>query len=194
MSPISGLMANLTPRAIAHNAALPHDEARLKYRGLKSNTVGTFDDFRDGVTDYVIYHHSECVARGGRLSPSEAWGRGKTIIETEYRRRHGDIVTAFNDARDGTNGSMRAILDLICESMKADAVAAYTTNEFDRAISPASWSERVLAVRDFIAECGPYLRADIRTAEPERYARDIRQLLEAYLEGLKSVSSMYRRL
>ena len=38
---------------------------------------------------------------GGRLPASVARSQAKEILEREYKRRHGDIVTAYNDAHDG---------------------------------------------------------------------------------------------
>ena len=54
------------------------------------------------------------------MSRTDATGKAKEIVEQEYRRRQGDIVTAYNNAHDGTNGGLRAILDIIAEKLKAE--------------------------------------------------------------------------
>ena len=106
MSSINNLLAELDERTIAQRIGIPHDEARMRY-SLRSNTVGSFDEFNWIIADYYTKHFTACVSHGGNLSASEAASRAKELLEREYRRRGGDIVTAYNDAHDGTNGGLR---------------------------------------------------------------------------------------
>jgi len=64
----------------------------------------------------------------------DAYGKVKKLLENEYRKKREDIVSAFNDAHDGTNGGLRVVLDTIAESLKAGAVENYVTSIFDRTI------------------------------------------------------------
>jgi hypothetical protein len=158
-----------------------------------SNTVGNFDEFTDRIADYYNYHFTTCISGGGKLAKSEAAGRAKELLEQAYRRRNGDIVTAFNDAHDGTNGGMRIILDTIAEGLKAEAVERYTRDVFDRHVAPSSWPDKVEIIRQFITHCGPMLSSSVSASQPERYARDYQSLIKAYVEGLQQVSSVFRR-
>ena len=92
MPSITGLLNEIDERTIARREGLPHDEARIRYP-LRSNTIGNFDEFSNAIADYYNYHFTACVSRGGHLSRSEAAGRAKELLEKEYRRRNGDIVT-----------------------------------------------------------------------------------------------------
>ena len=65
--------------------------------------IANYDEFRDITADYYNYHYTRCVTNGGRFSGGEARSAARTILENEYRRRRGDIVSAFNDAHEGTN-------------------------------------------------------------------------------------------
>ena len=118
MATIDLLLAALNERTIARQVGIPHDEARMRYP-LRRNTVESFNDFTDLLADYYNFHFTACVSNGGALSRSEAAGRAKEILEREYRRQDGDLVTAFNDAHEGVNGGARVVLDRIAESMKA---------------------------------------------------------------------------
>jgi len=189
---ITSLLHDLHPRTVAHNIAIPHDEARMQY--IASSTVGAIDDFFDGIGRYYQYHHSRCIAKRGTIALSEAKGYAKSILESEYRRRKGSLVSAYNDAHDGTNGGFRVILDLIAEALKAQAVENYIRDCFDRHVAPNSWDEKVNLIREFIATCGPHLSTEIQTSQPERYARDYEELIRAYVEALKSTASAFRRL
>lgn len=193
MATINSLMGYLDERAIARNVAISHDEKRMQYH-LSSNTVADWNQFSDIITDYYNYHYTGCVTRGGRLSSGEASGRAKELLEKEYRKKNGDIVSAFNDAHDGTNGGLRSVLDIICEAIKAESVERYVRDIFDRHVAPNSWDQKVDIIRQFIAYAGPYLSSSIVASQPERYARDWSELIKSYVEGLRQTSSMFRRL
>ena len=103
-------------------------------------------------------------------------------------------MSAFNDAHDGTNGGLRVILDIIADGLKAESVERYVRDVFDRHVAPNSWEDKVTIIREFLARCGPDLSSSIRRDEPERYAQNYRELIDAYVQGLRQTSSLFRRL
>lgn len=193
MTNINNIMAALDERTLAREVGAAHDEARLRYP-LQRNTVGSFEEFTAVAGDYYNHHFSRCVSNGGRLSVAESRGRAKELIERQYRRRDGDIVTAFNDAHDGTNGGLRVILDLIADGLKEESIMRHVREVFDREVTPNSWDDKVTIIRQFIARCGGELSSSIRRDQPERYAQNYRELIEAYVHGLRRTSSMFRSL
>jgi hypothetical protein len=193
MVSIEALLEELDERTIAKKVGIPNDEARISYH-LKSNTVGNFDEFSRIIGDYYNHHFSQCVSSGGELSKSEASGRAKEILEREYRRRAGDIVTAFNDAHDGTNGGLRVVLDTIAESIKAESVERYIRDVFDRHVTPNEWDKKVEIIRQFINQTSVDIGSSINKAQPERYAQNFQELIRSYVNGLQRTSSIFRRL
>jgi len=193
MSSIDSLLSELDERTIAQRIGILHDEARMRY-SLMSNTVRSFDEFTSIITDYYTKHFSICVSHGGSLSMSEAASRAKELLEREYRRRGGDIVSAYNDAHDGLHGGVRGVLDVIAEGLKAESVERYIRDAFDRYVAPNSWEQKVEIIRQFIAQCGIHLDSSIQTDQPERYSSSYRELIESYVSALQRTSSIFRRL
>lgn len=193
MGTIGGLLSENNEVTIAQRIGLIHDEARIRYH-RDSNTVQDFDEFKEEIINYSIYHYAKCISHGGQLSRADAYGLGRRFIENAQRRHHGNIVTAFNNAKLGTNGGMRVVLDTIAEGLKAEAVEHYIQDAFDRHVAPNSWEQKVDMIRQFIAHCGPYLSSSIRTSQPERYAHEYGELIRAYVEGLQQTSAIFRRL
>jgi hypothetical protein len=193
MVSVNSLLEAINERTIAQRIGIPHDEARARYP-LRSNTVDNFGEFSDVIGDYCNYHVSTCVTHGGYLSSTEATGRAKELLEREYRRRQGDIVTAFNDAHDGTNGGLRSVLDKLADGLKAESVERYVREMFDRHVARNSWEEKVAIIRQFIDQCGAYLSSSIETHQPERYAHDYEELIRVYVAALQRSSSVFRRL
>lgn len=192
MQIIDSLMAEVNEQTLARNISIGHDEARMRYR-LNSNTVESFYEFKDIITDYYNYHYTTCVSNGGRLSSSEAYGRAKELLERQYRKRNGDIVMAFNHANEGTSGGLRTVIDTIADGIKAEAIERYITDVFDRYVAPNSWEDKVEIMRQFIASCGTLLSSSIVASRPERYARDYSDLIRSYVDGLQASSSVFRR-
>jgi hypothetical protein len=190
---IQNLVDDLSERKIATEIGVPHDEARMRYQ-LFSNTVNNFDEFNQIIGDYYNKHFSECVSQGGSLKQSEASVRAKELLEEEYRKYGGDIVMAYNDARDGTNGGLRVILDKIADGLKAKSVERYIRAAFDRHVAPNSWEQQVEIIREFINFCGSYLSSSIKTDQPERYARNYQELIQSYVDALRKTSNIFRRL
>jgi hypothetical protein len=197
MNTISPVLAALGEAQIARTVGIPHDETRLRYR-LERNTVESFEEFTALTGEYYNYHSSGCMFHGGRLSAADARGRAKEILEREYRRRIRGITTpivaAYNDAHDGTNGGLRTILDLIADALKEESVSHYVTDVFDRFVAPNSWEGKVSIIRQFIEHCPVELSSSIRRDQAERYAQNYRELIQAYVDGLRQTSSMFRSL
>ena len=165
----------------------------MSYR-LDANTVEDFDEFTEIIADYVQHHTAACVAVGGQLSRAEASGRAKELVEAANRRHGGELNSSFNDARDGTNGGMRAVLDGIAEGIKAEALERYIRDAFDRHVAPNSWDDKVDMVRQFIDQAGPHLSSSIDRGNPERYAQNYKELIRSYADALQRTSSLFRRL
>ena len=193
MASIKNLLAELDERTIAQRIGIPHDEARMRY-SVRANTIGSFEEFTRIITDYYTRHFTICVSPGGSLSRAEAASRAKELVEREYRKRGGDIVAAFNDAHDGLNGGLRAVLDVIAEGLKAESVGHYIRDVFDRHVEPNSWQQKVEIIRQFIAQCGVHLASSIRTDQVEAYAINYRELIDSYVSALQRTSSIFRRL
>ena len=193
MPSVTSLLDAINERTIARRIGIPHDEARMRY-ALSANTVDDFEAFTRVIADYYNYHFTSCVSYGGSLSAAEAASRAKEILEREYRRRNGTIVTAFNNAHDGTSGGLRGLLDMLAENLKAESVRLYMRHMFDTHVAPNSFDDKVEIIRDFISFCGPLVADSIDASRPERYAYDYEPLIRSYVQALEQTSSMFRRL
>lgn len=193
MAAIDNLMAELDERRIAQMIGGAHDNARARFP-LRRNTVESFDEYEAVLGEYLNGQFSMCVTHGGSLPRADAVSRAKEIIEREYRRRNGDIVSAYNDAHDGTNGGLRAQLDTICDALKNESIERYIRDAFDRHVRPNAWPEKVAMIRALISRFGNLLGSSIQADQPERYAHDYHNLVQSLVQALQRTSSMFRRL
>ncbi len=190
---VQTLLSALDERTIAREVGIPHDEARMAY-GLQSNTVESFEEFTDIIADYYNYHFGRCVGHGGNLSRAEAAGRARELLEREARKRNGNILSAYQDASDGTAGGVRRVLDILAEGLKAESVERYIQEVFDTVVDPSSWLDKVELLRQFFGHYGAHLSSSIDFESPERYAQNYIEVVSAYNQALQQTSSVFRRL
>lgn len=193
MATLDTLLAALDERRIAREIGIPHDEARMRY-ALRSNTVPDFHTFSAIIGDYMRHHYAACISHGGTLSPVEAVGRAKEILDREYRRSNGDMMSAYGNAVDGVEGGLRTVLDRLSDALKVEAVERYTRDCFDRLVAPNDWDRKVELIRQFVRHLGHQLNGSIQADRPERYASDYKELIRGYVEGMRRTSSIFRRL
>jgi len=189
---VRAMISELDERFIAGKVARLHDEARLSFP-LRSNTVNSLAEFTDVISRYTQHHYDRCVARG--LSRVQAAGKAKEILDRALHRQGGDQWSALADAKDGTNGGMRAVLDIICDSLKEEAIEYHIRDVFDRYLPAAveDWQGRKRMVAAFLAYCEPVLPG-IDPSDPSRYTKDIEPIVRSLLRGLRQMSSIFRRL
>ena len=193
MISIQNLINKIDETNLSREVGIKHDQARIRYQ-LHSNTVNSFAEFTSIIGGYYNHHFKECISNGGSLSNHEAASNAKELLERHYRRQKGDIVTAFNDAYNGTNSGLRGILDLIAEGLKMESMNKYIRDVFDQMIAPNRWEDKVEIIRQFVEYCGFQFSTALRKDQVERYASNYKDLIEAYVNGLKETSSIFRRL
>ena len=192
MSTIDSLCDALDEVAIAQHVGIAHDEARAFYSPRK-NTISSFDEFSDMIGEYYSYHIGKCVVQGGRIASYEAVGRASEIVENAYKRQGGNLMSAYRNASDGTNGGMRVILDVIADRLKEESVERYVRHAFNRHVDPSSWDQKVGIIRQFIDRNRHLLGSAIDSSHPERYAQNYDELIRAFMDALKKSSNLFRK-
>lgn len=192
MDHLDSLLAALDEATITKRIRKPHDAARATFH-LNSNEVRDFDEFTRVIGNYYNHHFRACVSPGSGLPPAEAAGRAKEILEQDYRRRNGDIVTAYSDAHEGHDGGLRVILDKIAEALKTEAIDRYTRDMFDRHVAPSEWNEKVRILRQFLARFGYVFSGPTRPDQAEEYARDYELLIRAFVAHNAQTAAIVRR-
>ncbi len=192
MSVLDNILQELDEIYIVEHITKKHDEAILQYHMDKNNVLDD-TEFDDVIADYFNHHFTKCVSKGAALSRAEAAGRAKEIIEREYRRKGQDRLHAYSDGKNGSNGGMRAILDIILESLKNEALERHVRDVLDRYVAPTSFEEQVSIVKEIISKTE--ISSDyVDVNHPERYARNYEELIRGLVESIKIQAAKLRRL
>ena len=190
MSTLDKIMEELDEIYIVKHITQKHDEARMNYR-LSSITVISDQEFDSVIGDYYNYHHSKCVAPGAKLSDADAKSRAKEIVFGAYRNQRKDKLQAYADGKNGTNGGMREILDIILNGMKYQAVESHMRDVIDRYVSPSGFDEKVSIVRQLLGQIDN-LPSYINRDRPEQYASDYEELIKGLVESINALIAKLR--
>ena len=192
MTNVESLVRELMPVTIARRIDIPLNEAMEQYADRSAIGVD-FPEYKRQLGGFLNHMVTTCVTHGGTLSDSEAYGRAKEILEHEYQRRGGDIVTAFNDARDGTNNGWLGQKIVIKDRLRYEMVGRHVQWVLDQYLPPA-WQAKLALTREFLSVYGPNLGDAVDCGDPERYARDVQLLVQAIVESIDRTASVARRL
>ena len=189
---IHALLSELDEKTIARKITLKHDEARRTFR-LHSIKVPDYDAFSKILGDYYKHHFTNALCYGDSIVEWRATQTAREIVEEIYKKKGGNISNAIRDACDGSNGGISRILDLIAEHIKNKDVEAYINGRFSEHINTIDFDEHVEVIRQFIKYFKNYLPPDFDITCPERYAHNYKELIRAYLDGLKRTSATFNR-
>lgn len=191
MPSINRLLEELDEVTMAQRVTHRHDEARMSFP-LQANTVSDTRQFERILGEYVNHHLQYCS--GGQVPGFEAVSRAKQILDRSGRDGGGTLLNALDDAKHGTNGGLRRVLDRLADALREEAMYHYVTDVFDRHVSIDSFDQRVEIIRQFISRFGRALSPAVRNERPERYANNYRELIQDFVKSMQRVSSSFRRI
>jgi len=138
---------------------------------LEQPKFETFQEFIDVLETYII-HLQRYIGSSFEIPNTDA-PRNKAVelLKNTFNNKGGDKA-AFVQARDGTQGGIRFILDMITEQCKAEKQDAYIDRVLKDAIPDMTLDERVKCIRAIMKKIGPFLPEEIRNQPLKRFARN----------------------
>ena len=191
MGTINNMINELDELTIAALVERVHNHVREAYR-LHLPPVLSTVQVENEWGRYFAYHHEASVSKGGKMSPAEATGRAKQLIENAYRRRRQTMINALADAKEHKNGGLPAQLTVIAEGLREECVDNYVEDVISRYCDQDNHAQRAALMSEFMARFGEFLPDHLRNLAPERLASNYKELISAFLEGRKHVAEKFR--
>lgn len=193
MSVTEQLLQSISEPQTARAVGIRFDSARMRHPAI--GPITGLPSFENAISDSYAYMFTTCVAPGARMPKYESCGRAKQIVTEEYRRHGLTYGNACDDAITGTNGGIRRIIDLICDTLKAESTALYIEHVFDSLVAPTDWDAKVSVIREILGHFQPILtQGGSATTRPEQYAHDYKKLVRVIVDAQRRVEQHTRRL
>jgi len=190
-SAVDVVVSEISANRLATDVCLPIDAARAAY-ALPEATTDSYDEFHGVIASFYAavlrraYPHTAA-------STEDVAADAHSLVERAFVRS-GGFEAAWAEARHGTQGGLRFVLDAMTQQLRTEQQAKRINRVLKTAIDPLDWTQRVAFVAALLARLSPNLPDDIRSQPPERFARHYEAIAQAYAESLDRVSDLLQRL
>jgi len=198
---LEAVLAQINPVRLVETIGGSIDAARGAYT-MESATAASDDEFFEVITGFYL-HMLRCV---GLASPSSVdlgtAEKGATdLVRHAFARESaspddlsGPIRAAMNEARSGSRGRLRFVLDVITEQFKMEEQQKHIEAVLALAVDPMNLSEQVAFVSALFKQLERHLPPSIRKQDPKKYAKYYKQLAFAYATSLDHVGNVMRAM
>ena len=187
---VAAVVDEISAEALASKIGLPIDSARAKY-AIGDVTTESHEVFHDTISAFylALLRYAESVPAS--VDSREVTAEAFALLERAFRNK-GGADAAWAEARYGTRGGMRFVLDALTEQLKTEQQAKHIDRVLKEALDPLDWNERVEFMRAFLVRISTQLPPDIREQPPERFARHYEVIIQAYVQSLDHVRQLLR--
>ncbi|MDM8008445.1 MAG: hypothetical protein QUV05_20090 [Phycisphaerae bacterium] len=189
---VQAVLSEIDRETLVRKIALPIDAARAGYV-LDHVVIDSYDVLRETVCSFyrTLVRHTGAAPASG--DPEMIAAEAFSLLERAFADE-GGAAGAWAEARHGTHGGLRYVLDLMTERFKAEHQSSHVSRVVRVAVDPLDWSERVEFIRGLIDHLGPHLPPDLRAQPPERFARHYEAICQTYARSLDRVKDLFRTL
>jgi len=186
------VLAELSEENLAEKVGLRLDEARLSYV-TKTVTVRDGFEFNDAITAFYAHMFRHTSSPGGHAKRDALSADAIKLVEKAFEKK-GGYKAALSEGKNGTNGGMRLVFDVMTEYLKQEEKGEYITMVFKVTIDPFDWDAKVRFMEAFMERIGPELPADLRDLPAKKLADNWETIIRHYVELKAKVSDLLKRL
>ena len=171
---------------------LPIDSARAAYV-MESITVKSYDAFLETIASFYIHlmRYTGKVSDPVERSASEA--AAIKLLERAFSR-DGGFNEALFEAKNGTNGGLRLVLDVMTERFKKEEKEKHVNLVLKLALDPLNWEGKVALMGALLKRLEPFLTPKIASQPPERYTQHYETIVRGYVQSMDQLKSLLRSL
>ncbi len=189
---IEKILAELSEENLTEKIGKRLDEARGSYI-MDTVTVKNSFEFNDAITAFYAHMFRHTSSPGGHAKKDALSANAIKLVEKAFKKK-GGYKAALSEGKDGTNGGMRLVFDVMTEYLKQEEKGKYITMVFKVTIDPFDWDAKVRFMEAFMERIGPELPADLRDLPAKKLADNWETIIRHYAELKAKVSDLLKRL
>ncbi|MFC1607954.1 hypothetical protein ACFL47_08290 [Candidatus Latescibacterota bacterium] len=169
-----------------------YDEARSNFY-LDNNSVESYDDLIDTLMRFYCHIISHMGTSKGAHDENQARTEAINMAHDAYpgTDRFNGMV---NDAKLGTNGGLRIILDTFTEYLKETARQKHIIGIFREIIDPLDHTRKAALIQLFKDRFHDILPTEIHNQSADEIAENIEPIIQAFIEARNELVNTFRRL
>jgi len=169
-----------------------HDMIRESYK-VKKYVVEDYREFIDQVSTYYSYHWTtwnnfpialpyeyakEYAERKLDMSHDTRIHKVQNILS---KGSGGNYLVAAKNCMTGRHGGLPAVIDIIAESIKEDAVHCYVSSVFLHSVNPLDYYKKVAFMQEYLELYGAILIPEEELLSPHELAGNLEAVLQHHV-------------
>jgi hypothetical protein len=187
---VDAVLTEISAESLARKIGTAIDGARARYI-LPHIIVGSHEEFLDTVCAFysaLVWHDTLTPPSA---SADDLAGQALALVADAFADR-GGADAAEAEARLGTAGGIRLVLDLMTEQHKARQQSVHVTRVLREALDPLDWNARVAFMTVLLQRIRSFLPEELRAAPPERFVRQLEPIIRTYVRSVDHVGGLLR--
>jgi len=189
---VRAVLSEISREALARKIGLPIDAVRAGYV-LDQIVTDSYDMFHETICSFYLTLVRHTGAAPAPVDAEAIAAEAFALLDRAFADE-GGVAGAWAEARYGTRGGLRYVLDQTTERFKAEQQSRHVSRVVKVAVDPLDWPGRVEFVRGIFDYLGPQLPSDLRSQPPERFARQYEVICQMYARSLDRVKDFLRTL
>lgn len=186
-SVVSEIDADNLAKLIGH----PIDSARAAFV-MDSVTVKSYEEFKDKISAFYTQLMRDTKRLPKNVETKIVESESFALLERGFSNK-GGIPAAMDEARNGINGGLRFIFDIMTEKIKQEEQEKYVNFVLKKTLDPLDWESKVAFIKKLFKKLENILPEETR-AEPERFAGHYEKIVTAYVNSINHLNTLFRRL
>ena len=189
---VESVLSKIDSQVLLTNIGHSIDEARASFI-MDSVTVESNEEFNDTIATFMLHMSRHYRGASATMDREASRSEAHDLLEKTFSAKGGSIA-ALAEGKNGTNGGMRFILDVMTEQFKKEEQEKYINMIFKEALDPMVWEEKLAFISAFLERIKHQLPPDIKMRSPEEYANHYELIVRMYAKSFDKVKELLRTL
>jgi hypothetical protein len=189
---LQSILSEIDADALTASVSRLIDNARAVYV-MGSVVVESNEDFNDSIASYYSHLLRHTRQLSDPIDLKAAGAEGFALLERAFSKR-GGLQGALAEARNGTNGGLRFIFDMMTEQFKQEQQEKRVNLVLNSELDPLDWDGKVAVITALLSRLKNHLPSEILSQPAERYAGQLDILVKAYVQSIDQVKALIRSI
>jgi hypothetical protein len=186
---LQSILTEISQEAILRHVARPIDAARATF-SPGTATTNSVDEFNEIVTAFYVHLQRHTYRLIEPVNLNAASSKALALIEKTFFKK-GGWEAALTEAETGVNGGIRFVLDVMTEHFKHIHQEEYLEQALKTALKPLDWDKKVSLTQAILKRLEHNLPQKV-VSQPEKYTKELKNILKTYVQSQDKLKSMLR--
>jgi hypothetical protein len=178
---IDKILDDLHIDTIARRYEYVHNMVRERWE-VKKYRPKDYHECHRYLAKYYSYHFATALRVDVVVPPERAFYEVRRILD----KAQGGFAGHIGNAVRGRHGGMKALVDLIAEELKNEAIEQYITYTINIAIDNLDWNMRIELMRQYLKRYSKHMLPGEYMKSPEELAASYESVIKYHMQMVNS--------